>query len=271
MFYYDSGVWRSDALSSSRVGHAFSTRLGGVSALPHTASMNVGFGRGDGDDVVRRNMEILCLAAGLDFKGLIGSPQHHTALVRYVTEDDRGEGITKDNLSPSDGFVTDRPGVSVIVRTADCTPILITGEKPDGSPVVGAAHAGWRGTVNLIAANLVEAVLSLGVLRETLAAAIGPCIGPCHFEVKDDFIGEVASLRGEDFVRRHTARRDGIIFADTRSMNVEILEESGVSRGRIDVSAECTACRPDLYHSHRMTGGVRGTMGNVIGIKGDLG
>ena len=266
MFYFENNVWKSDMIDAPGVRHAFSTRLGGVSAAPHTSSMNVGFGRGDDDGTVRRNMELLCLAAGLPFDGLIGSAQHHTATVRYVTEAQRGEGITKDNPSPSDGFVTDRRGVSVIVRTADCTPILLCGTKKDGSPVAGAAHAGWRGTVNLIAKNLVDAALSLGAERDSLRAAIGPCIGKCCFEVKEDFIEEVSALRGADFAFRHITRRGEKYFADTVSMNVEILNSCGIKREFIDVSGECTACDPETYHSHRATRGLRGTMGNVIGI-----
>ena len=129
MFHFDGSFWRSDILTAKDVGHAFSTRLGGVSSLPHTASMNVGFGRGDSDDTVRENIRILCGAADISYAGLVGSAQFHTTKIRYVTEENAGEGINADNPSPSDGFVTDRPGVSVIVRTADCTPILLVGRK----------------------------------------------------------------------------------------------------------------------------------------------
>ena len=191
MFYRDDFVFKSSVLNVPGVGHAFSTRLGGVSSLPHTASMNVGFGRGDDDATVRRNISVLCGAAGVSYDGLVGSPQFHSSIVRYVTAENAGEGITKDNDSPSDGFVTDIPGVSMIVRTADCTPILAAGTKPDGSPVVGAAHAGWKGTVNLIAENLIGSMISLGALPESIRAAIGPCIGTCHFEVKEDFVEAV--------------------------------------------------------------------------------
>ena len=266
MFYFENSVWKSDMLTAPGVRHAFSTRLGGESVLPHTSSMNVGFGRGDDDGTVRRNMELLCIAAGLPFDGLIGSAQHHTATVRYVTEGERGEGITRDNPSPSDGFVTDRRGVPMIVRTADCTPILICGTKENGEPVAGAAHAGWRGTVNLIAKNLVDAAISLGAAKDSIRAAIGPCIGKCCFEVKEDFIDEVTMIRGAEFASRHIERRDGKYFADTVSMNVEILTSCGVAREYIDISGECTACDPATYHSHRATRGVRGTMGNVIGL-----
>ncbi|MBQ1503069.1 MAG: laccase domain-containing protein [Clostridia bacterium] len=266
MFYFDGTVWKSTLLETGSVGHAFSTRLGGASALPHTASMNVGFGRGDDDKTVLRNMEILCDLARLPFGGLIVSPQFHTSVVRRVTASDAGDGIERENPSPSDGFVTDSPGVCFIVRTADCTPILLAGKTDAGRPVVGAAHAGWRGTVGLIAGELVKGAVSLGAAKESLRAAIGPCIGKCHFEVKEDFIESVSDIRGKDFASRHIEKRDGSYFADMVSMNVEILTSFGIARENIDVAGQCTVCDPVTYHSHRATGGVRGTMGSVIGI-----
>ncbi len=266
MFYFKDPVWKSTLLGSERIGHAFSTRLGGVSTLPHTSSMNVGFGRGDDDGTVRKNIEILCGLAGLPYGGLVGSAQYHTNFVRYVTEENAGEGIVKDNPSPSDAFVTDRARVCFIVRTADCVPILLAGEKEDSSPVAGAAHAGWKGTVDLIGANLVKEARALGALPETLRAAIGPCIGKCHFEVREDFLESVRSVRGDAFARRHISLRDGRMFADLVSMNTEILEDAGIPRERIDVCGACTVCDVSTYHSHRATGGLRGTMGSVIGI-----
>ena len=267
MFHFDGSFWRSDLLATERVGHAFSTRLGGVSSPPHTASMNVGFGRGDSDDTVRENIRILCGAADISYGGLVGSAQFHTTNIRYVTEENAGEGITVDNPSPSDGFVTDRPGVSVIVRTADCTPILLVGRNADGAPVVGAAHAGWKGTVGLIAENLVRVACEHGAGKESLRAAIGPCIGKCCFEVKEDFIEAVRSARGTAFVNKYIERRDGGYFADMVSMNFDVLSSCGVAPEHIDVCGACTACEPERYHSHRATGGLRGTMGSVIGIK----
>ena len=266
MFYLDNFVWKSTFLERDGVGHAFSTRRGGVSTLAHTASMNVGFGRGDGDEVVQKNIEILCRAAGISYDGIVGSPQHHTTTVRYVTEKNAGEGIRVDNPSPSDGFVTDRRGVSLIIRTADCVPILLLGEKEDSSPVVGAAHAGWRGTVGLIAKELISKAVSLGAPLSSLRIAVGPCIGSCHFEVKEDFIEAVAAARGSEFAGRHIEKRGGSYFADLVSMNEEIILACGIPKENLDVSGVCTACDPETYHSHRATRGIRGTMGNVIGI-----
>ncbi len=255
-------------LDDTRIGHGFSTREGGVSALSHTRTMNLSFTLGDSDETVRANMRLFCMYAGVSYDGLVGSPQFHSPTVRRVDMSNAHEGIDRENVSSSDGFVTDVPGVSLIVRMADCTPILFFGEKNDGSPVVAAVHAGWRGTVSGIGANAACEMKKLGAASESIKAAIGQCIHSCHFEVKEDFRQSVSEIRGEDFAARHIKQTpDGRMFADMVSMNVEILLEAGLSRENIDVSECCTVCDPKAFHSHRATGGKRGTMGALIGIK----
>lgn len=266
MFIYEGGIWKSNFINHPEVRHAFPTRLGGVSVNSHTKSMNIGFNRGDDDGAVKRNIEILCEKAGLSYDGICASPQYHTSHVRYVTEENRHEGIETDNTDPSDGFVTDGKGVCVLVRTADCVPILFQGEKEDGSPVVGAVHAGWRGTVSGIVSNCIEKMKSLGATGSSFKVAIGPCIGQCCFEVKEDFVDAVISAKGTGFAKRHIEKRENSFFANLISMNAEILAECGIFENRTDTLRECTACKPYLYHSHRATGGKRGTLGAVIGI-----
>ena len=262
MFWNDYPVWRSTTLNTDGVGHAFSTRAGGASRQPHTHAFNAGFMRGDSDETVRTNIKILCGYAGVS-NNVIGTPQVHSADVRIVTAENIGEGITKDVPYPCDGFVTDTKGITLIVRVADCAPILLVGKKEDGTPVIGAAHAGWRGTAKGIALETVRLMRELGAV--SIKAAIGPCIKPCCYEVGPGMKKDVADLRGEDFADRHIPEKNGKLYADIAGMNVELLREAGVEE--IDVSEECTACKSWLYHSHRVTGGMRGTMGAVIGIK----
>ena len=261
MFTYENYVWQSDFLKARGVGHGFSTRQGGISTAAHTASMNTGFLRGDSDEVVRANIRMLCGYAGVS-ENVVCTPQIHSTEVRYVTKNNVGEGIYKDVPYSSDGFVSDCAGVTLLVRVADCTPILLCSLRDDGSPVVGAVHAGWRGAAGGIAAVAVEKMRALGA--GDISAAVGACIHACCYRVGEDMRDEVAALRGSDFAKRHIGERDGALFADIAGMNEEILRSAGVEK--IDVCEECTACKPDLYHSHRATGGKRGTMGALIGI-----
>lgn len=249
-----------------RVGHGFSTREGGVSRLEHTKTMNLSFGLGDEDLVVLENMKILCANAGVSYDGLVGSPQFHSSVVRVVGVEDAHEGIEKENKKASDGFVTDCKGMSLIVRMADCTPILLVGQKEDASPVVGAVHAGWRGTVCNIGGKAVYEMISLGAKKASIKVAIGQCIHSCCFEVKEDFVEAVTKEAGAVFAKRFIEERQGRLYCDLVAMNVSLLLEAGISEKNIDICPECTACKPLEFHSHRATGGKRGTMGAIIGI-----
>ncbi len=262
MFRYDSYVWKSDLLAHPLVGHAFSTREGGISTEPHLASMNTGFFRGESDENVRKNISLLCSYAGIS-DSVIGSPQIHSAEIRTVTKENVGEGILRDVPYPCDGFVTDCEGVSLIVRVADCTPVLLLGVRSDNSPVIGAVHAGWRGAAAGIAPKAAKMLFGMGA--ERIYAAIGPCIHSCCYNVGEDMLSSVEELLGKSVANSFIKPREGILYADIAGMNEYLLRETGVES--IDVLDECTACKPHIYHSHRITHGNRGTMGAVIGIK----
>ncbi len=261
MFTYKKGIWQSDIFKGTGVSHGFSTRLGGKSVLSHTASMNTGFFRGDDDALVIENIRELCKLSGAS-EDVVCTPQIHSDIIRYVTEENIGEGSVRDAPFSCDGFITDRRGISLLVRVADCTPILMCGERADGTPVVAAVHAGWKGAVAGIGANAVRQMRRLGA--DNIRCAIGACIHKCCFQVGEDFLEAVKAARGADFVKEFIEARHGSYYADLPGMNEHILRSEGITQ--IDIIDECTLCKPYLYHSHRATGGKRGTMGAVICI-----
>jgi len=270
MFYQKGLFSSSDLLSIPGVVHGFSAREGGYSTLSHTASFNLSYHLGDGEDVVQKNIDLFArsLTDGLLGGGSTATAhQIHSAKIRYLTCHNCGEGYHAPCGEDCDGFVTDVAGILPIVRTADCVPILLAGIKEDRSPVIAAVHAGWRGTVAGIAACAVEEMVRLGCQRSSVRCAIGPHIGACCFEVKEDFFAAVEKERGSAFARRHvTAINGGSLHADLTAMNLEILREAGIPTEAVDCSSACTACHPDRYYSHRATGGKRGTMGAGIVI-----
>ena len=247
MFYSDGILKRSDLLRRDGVMHGFSTRLGGVSEHPYTREMNLAFGREDPDETVLRNAEIFARAVsggGYGAESAVCASQIHSVKVRYVTEVDRGDGY--------------------LIRPPAGEP----GEREDGSPVIAAVHAGWRGTVGGIAGEAVRLLVEAGVMLNTVRAAVGPHIGECCFTVREDFRDAVTAARGPDFASRHIKETDGALHADLTGMDLEILREAGVPREHIDVSPDCTACLNGIYHSHRRTAGRRGAMGAGIVITG---
>lgn len=268
MFTLRSNVLTSDILSLPTVRHAFSTRLGGVSTDPATREMNVAPVRADSPECVRENIGILASTVGCTAKDVVCTHQIHSNLLRYVSAADRGDGVLRAAKRECDGFYTDVPGVVLMVRTADCAPVLLAGLRDDGTPAVCAVHAGWRGSCAGISAMAVAAMVSMGVRAENIRAAIGPCAHFEAFEVGEDMRDAVRDAAGADFTARHVRDHGGRLHADVCGMNVEFLRNSGVPADGIDVSDQCTITECGLFHSHRATKGNRGAMGNVIVIAG---
>ena len=244
--------------------HGFTTRLGGVST-GYLESLNLGINRGDDPENVRENYRRLAKAVGFDLTKLVLTHQIHSDIVRVVTEADCLDSVSHKDYPECDALVTNTPDVALMVFSADCTPILfhdpVTG-------AVGAAHAGWRGTANGIAAKTVDAMASaFGCRRENIRAAIGPNIGFCCFltdrDVPDAIIAEFGA-EAEAFIRK-TGKKYQV---DLKAVNAFALCRAGV--GNIEISDDCTMCQPNRFWSHRVTGINRGSQGAVIVCKGVL-
>lgn len=240
------------------VPHCFTTRLGGVSEGSFS-SMNIGTSRGDSREKVLKNYEILGSALGFDSRNLVLSRQVHQDRVYVVREQDRGAGLFTEHLPDCDAIITNVKGLALTIFTADCTPILfydpVTG-------AVGGAHAGWRGTALSIAAKTVQAMEeNYGSRPEDIRAAIGPNIGPCHFETNADVPQAMRAAFGAEadpWIRQKGSK----YYLDLKQINAMILRKAGVRH--IEISDACTVCQNDLFWSHRITGNDRGSQGAII-------
>jgi YfiH family protein len=186
---------------------------------------------------VAENRRRLCAELATDPALLCYGRQVHGATVRRA--DGTGE--------PGDGLWTDTPGQPLLVFTADCLPVAIA-RANGGPPAVAALHVGWRG---LLAGIVGNAVAGLG--GGTLAAAVGPGIGPCCYEVGDEVAGPFRERFGDEVVRD---RRLDLWAAAERSLNA-----AGVADvQRADL---CTFCNPDLFFSHRRDAARTGRQGMI--------
>jgi YfiH family protein len=218
---------------------AFTTRRGGVSEGPF-ASLNLGLLTGDQPERVVENRRRVCAAVGADLDRLAMNLQRHSATVNRAHAGRRGE--------PGDGLWSDERGLPMLKLTADCLPIALARTNGD-APALAVLHAGWRG--------LLEGVVAAGVaaLGGRPAAAVGPAIGPCCYEVGPEVGRPFADRFGPDVLR---GRKLDLWTAAERA-----LRESGcLSVDRFDL---CTACHRELFFSHRRDGKPRGGQG-VIGL-----
>ena len=152
-----------------------------------------------------------------------------------------------------DAIITDTPDIPLVVFSADCGIILLY------DPVrraVGAAHAGWRGAAAGIVYKTVRRMQeTFGTDPRDLRAAIGAAIGPCCFETDADVPRALRDALGRE-AEPYITRRGQKWHVDLKGVNARWLEKAGVTQ--IDVCPDCTACRPDLYWSHRRMGQARG-------------
>ena len=207
-------------------------------------SLNLGRKSGDEVERVDENRRRACEAIGADVAKLALNFQVHSARVRRAEPVSRGEH--------ADGLWTDEPGLPILAMSADCLPIALA--RTDGTrPAVAVLHAGWRGLLEGIAASGVEA---LG--GGSLAAAIGPGIGPCCYEVGEEVAAPYRERFGEDVVRE--GRLDLWTSAE------RALRAAGADR--VDRFDRCTACEPGTFFSHRRDRGRTGRQGVIAYVSG---
>lgn len=249
--------------------HGFSSRVGGVSPPPWD-SLNLGAGRGDQPSHVTENFRRFLAAIGAGDAVVVKNHQVHGARVRAVTRKD-GVDPGQSGLEEADALITNEPGVCLCAFSADCIPILLYDPR---AGAVGAVHAGWRGTAAGAVFAAVEAMIhTYGCQGEHILAAIGPGIGPCCFETHADVPDGLRREMGDraDAFLAPMEERPGKFRVDLKGANRDWLLHAGVLPGHIAVSPLCTACRTDLFWSHRLVGERRGSMAGAIALTGEGG
>ena len=246
------------------VKHLFSTRHGGVSE-GEFASMNLSFNRQDSRENVMENYRIICSAENIDVDDLVLSAQTHTENVISVGKEHRGTGITKPPFCDVDGLVTNQAGVALVTQYADCTPLLFCDPK---KRVIATSHAGWRGTVKLIAKVTTEKMVNeYGCDVKDIIVGIGPAIGQCCYEVDDVVADEIKKLGLRNLDEVLVKKTNGRYMLDLVETNRQILLMCGILPQNIDASDICTCCNAEDLHSHRATKGKRGNLAAIIQLK----
>jgi polyphenol oxidase len=226
---------------------AFTTRVGGVSEGAFE-SLNLGVYTDDRAENVYENRRLLCARLGVEPETATMPWQYHSAV---VTKAD-GRGIVTPGLEfeRCDGLWTDEPGRALVTLAADCLPIALA--RVNGTPAVAALHVGWRGLL----AGIVEAgAAALGGGK--LAAAIGPGIGACCYEVGDEAAAPFRDCFGEEVVLGRNLDLAEAAERALRAAGCETVERVGL----------CTSCEEELFFSHRRDRGRTGRQGIVAALR----
>ncbi len=239
--------------------HAFSTRTGGL---------NLGFTPSDSTVRVEENRRRFLQAVG-GFT-LAALRQVHSSRISRVVKNPDGTleyrftelaELHTNRLPPGDALFTNEARILLSVRTADCLPILLV---DTGRKAVAAIHAGWRGALDRIIEKAVaEMIAAFDSRPPDLLAAIGPSIRACCYEVGEEVRdGYRKEFRAADqfFSRSPALHLDLVAAAEAQ------LRNAGVPVSNVEVADFCTACRADLFFSHRKEGGETGRMMAVVGV-----
>lgn len=232
--------WLETAVGDGRA--AFSTRTGGDSGGAYE-SLNLGVLTDDDSDSVRENRRRLSSALGLDGERVAIGRQVHGADLAHHEGPQRPAPWATPGAEPPrvDGHSTAEMDLALLVFVADCLPVAIAG--PGG---VAMLHCGWRGLATGIVGRGVDAVGATD-------AAVGPGIGPCCYEVGDEVLAAFAPLG--------PGHADGRML-DLPAIARVMLERAGVERTtQADV---CTRCNPELFFSHRGSGGTTGRQAGLV-------
>jgi purine-nucleoside/S-methyl-5'-thioadenosine phosphorylase / adenosine deaminase len=239
-------------VSDAGLVHGLFTRLGGQSTGPWT-SLNTGHTVGDDPQAVEANHGLICEALRIERSDIVSPHQVHSATVRVVDREHRGRVCPE-----TDALITACPNVLLMLRFADCVPVLL---YDPCLHVVGLAHAGWRGTADGIASATVQAMAeAFGSCPSDIVAGVGPAIGPCCYEVGDDV---AEAFHDTPQVLRPAG--DGHWHLDLWATNREQLTRSGVRE--VHMANTCTACHTDEWFSHRAERGRTGRWGALIGLR----
>ncbi len=245
-----------NSLRNYSLNHGIVTRHGGISPAPWN-SLNIGSTVGDDPRLVRENLTRLFRAANIKAESVFDVWQVHGNTV-LCTDKAREKSVEHQK---ADGSLTNKRGVTLLMRFADCTPILLFDPV---KKVIGMVHAGWLGTVRQIPCAAIEKMVSCyNSSPKDIIACIGPSIGPEDYEVGKEVIDQVRRSFGEDSkeLLRYGKDEDHAFFNMWHANEIS-LRASGVKQ--IEIAGISTYSNTNDWYSHRREMGKTGRFAAFI-------
>lgn len=248
--------------NESGILHFVSSRHGGVSNNA-SSSLNMQFTNYDNVKNVQENRNRLAKAVGFSPAFYTTAEQIHSDKIAIVNKETAHSGAYDKTsaIKGVDALITAQLNTCLMVRSADCVPILLYDPK---QRVIGAIHAGWRSTLMQIAAKTVMAMQKHFNSNPTnILVGIGPSIGACCFEIGDEVVEEIRSCQQEIFLKRIEGKNKQ--HFDLWASNAAQLREVGVSK--VEIASLCTSCLYEEFFSYRRNGVETGQLGTGILIR----
>lgn len=162
--------------------------------------------------------------------------QIHSNIVNIVDENYQG---TLDG----DAMITNLKNVALVIKTADCIPIILYDNK---NHVLAVIHSGWRGTLNSIVKDTVKKMTDIYQIDvDNIKAYLYPSIRKCHFEVDEDVYHEF-KIKGKD---KYITKENKKYHIDLQNIVIDDLKDCGINT--IYDANICTYCNHDKYYSYR--------------------
>ncbi|MBM7578421.1 peptidoglycan editing factor PgeF [Jeotgalibacillus terrae] len=257
--FLESPLWKKRFPNLTAI---FTTKNGGISS-GHFSTLNTGLHVQDHQEDVIHNRRAVAKSSGWDLNKWIFADQIHGTRVVKVTARHAGMGTESYNeaVKAADGLWTFDQGLGLSLGFADCVPIYFA--EPE-TGFAGVAHAGWKGSVQNIAGEMIRQADEAGVCIDKIHVMVGPSIGKCCYTVDHKVIsqlpGEVSQSPG---IYEQTGTDQYKL--DLPELNRKLLQSAGVKDEHILLSEMCTSCHEDLFFSHRRDQGKTGRMSAVIG------
>ena len=261
-------IWFFESLlKHENISHFVSGRMGGFSSPPYD-SLNLAFHVEDDPKKVHKNRQLLASTLDISLNNFTFAKQIHDSSVKIITEELRGSGGLEQQtaIEATDALVSNLSNICLIVLVADCVPILFFDPKKN---VIGAAHAGWRGTVLGVVQNTVKTFLErFGSSPRDIIVGIGPSIGPCCYEVGSEVITHVEdTFHSKKGYIDEKPLEDGKGYLNLWETNKTLLVEMDIPENNIESAGICTHCNHNSFFSHRYQKSGTGRFGAGIMIK----
>ncbi len=239
-----------------QLAHTFTTRHGGISKLPYESN-NLAFHVGDDAETVIQNHKRLAQEMGYDYTNLVHMRQVHSDNVVIVDP----ELHDFEHPPECDALITDKPGIPLMVMTADCTPVLFFDPVQN---VIAVAHAGRAGAIMGIVPKTIEKMCTHYKSRkDDIVVVLGPSIGGCCYEVGETIGKEILESPNAFAV----IQRDEKYFLEVNAIIHMQLEDIGILQSHIDDLNICNACENETYFSYRADRQKTGRIAGVIMLK----